>query len=276
MPSEASMTFLDHLEELRRRIIVSVLAIVIFTIVSLWFINPITKILRRPADVPLNTQLANLIDRTFSSDSSFMGFVSIVLRAKASRSEVNFNKPGPGEGIMAFLKIGVTFGALLVSPVVLYQVWAFVFPGLTQQERKFALPLFLIILLFFLVGAIFAYFIVAPVVVEFSAGLFSDAGVENLWSIDRYVSFLTGLLLGFGIAFELPIVMAFLSRIGVINAQGFRERQSYAVVGIFIMAAMLTPADVLSMLLMAIPLILLYQLGIFLAFIVEQEPESYA
>ena len=275
MASDESMGFLDHLEELRRRIIISVIAIAICTLMSWGFIDPVMKILRRPADIPLNAQLANLIDRSVSSDGSFMAFLSIALRAKAA-STVQFNKPGPGEGIMAFLKIGVTFGALLASPVVLYQVWAFVFPALTQQEQKFALPLFLIIVCFFLVGAVFAYFIVLPVVVQFSAGLFSDAGVNNLWSIDRYVNFLAGLMLGFGVAFELPIVMAFLARIGVINAQGFRERQRYAVMCIFVAAALLTPADVLSMLLMAIPLILLYQLGIFLAFLAEQEPENYA
>ena len=233
------------------------------------------EILRRPADIPLNAQLASWIDRSVGSDGSFMAFLSIALRAKAA-STVQFNKTGPSEAIMAFLKIAVTFGILLASPVVLYQVWAFIFPALTQQERKFALPLFLTIVFFFLIGAVFAYFIVLPVVIQFAAGLFSNAGVGNLWSIDRYVGFAAGVMLGFGVAFELPIVMAFLSRIGVINAQGFREQQRYAVMCIFVASALLTPVDVLSMLLMAIPLILLYQLGIFLAFLAEQEPESYA
>jgi sec-independent protein translocase protein TatC len=275
MTPDASMTFLDHLEELRRRIIISAIALGIFAVSSLFFIDPITKILRRPADIPLNMQLAVLIDRTVGSSDSTLGFLSIALKSKAA-SKIKFNKPGPIESIMAYLRISVVCGLLLASPIVVYQVWAFVFPALTQQEKKFALPLFLIIVCFFLVGATFAYFIVLPVVVEFSAGLFSDAGVENLWSIDRYVSFLTGLMLGFGVAFELPIVMAFLSWVGVINAQGFRERQSFAVVGIFLIAALLTPADVLSMLLMAIPLVLLYQLGIFLAFLLERESEDYA
>jgi sec-independent protein translocase protein TatC len=275
MASDESMSFLDHLEELRRRIIISLIAIVICLFISLWFRDQAVEIIRRPADIPLNAQLANWIDRSVGSDGSFMAFLSIALRAKAA-STVQLNKIGPGEAIMAFLKITVTFGVLLASPVVLYQVWAFVFPALTQQERKFALPLFLTIVSFFLVGAVFAYFIVLPVVVQFAADLFSSSGVGNLWSIDRYVSFAAGVILAFGVAFELPIVMAFLSRIGVINAQGFRERQRYAVMFIFVAAALLTPADVLSMLLMAIPLILLYQLGIFLAFLAEQEPESNA
>jgi sec-independent protein translocase protein TatC len=275
MAADASMSFLDHLEELRRRIIISLIAIVICILISLWFRDQAVEIIRRPADIPLNAQLANWIERSVGSDGSFMAFLSIVLRAGAV-STVQLNKPGPSEAIMAFLKIAVTFGVLLASPIVLYQVWAFVFPALTQQERKFALPLFLIIVFFFLVGAVFAYFIVLPVVVQFAAGLFANVGVGNLWSIDRYVGFATGMILAFGVAFELPIVMAFLSRIGIINAQGFRERQRYAVMFIFVAAALLTPADLLSMLLMAIPLILLYQLGIFLAFLAEQEPESNA
>ena len=150
------------------------------------------------------------------------------------------------------------------------------FLALTQQERKFALPLFLTLVVFFLVGVVFAYFIVLPVIVQFAAGIFYSSGVGNLWSIDKYAGFATGILLAFGVAFELPIVMAFLSRIGIINAQGFRERQRYAVMFIFVAAALLTPTDPWSMLLLAIPLILLYQLGIFLAFLAQQEPESNA
>lgn len=275
MAVDASMSFLDHLEELRRRIIISLIAIVICTLISLWLKDPAVEIIRRPADIPLNAQLANWIDRSVGPDGSFIAFLSITLRA-AAVSTVQLNNPGPSEAIMAFLKISITFGVLLASPVVLYQGWAFVFPALTQRERKFALPLFLTIVFFFLVGAIFAYCIVLPVVAQFAAGLFANAGVGNLWSIDKYVSFATNMMLAFGVAFELPIVMAFLSRIGVINAQGFRERQRYAIMFICVAAALLTPADLLSMLLMAIPLILLYQLGIFFAFLAEQEPDSYA
>lgn len=275
MASDASMSFLDHLEELRRRIIISLVAIAVSIFISLWFQRPAVEIISRPVDIPLNVQLANWIDRTVGSDGSFMGFLSIELRAKAANT-VQLNKTGPGEAIMAYIKIAVTFGVLLASPIVLYQVWAFIFPALTQQERKFALPLFLTLVFFFLVGVVFAYFIVVPVIVQFAAGLFYGSGVGNLWSIDKYVSFATGMLLAFGVAFELPIVMAFLSRIGIINAQGFRERQRYAVMFIFVAAAVLTPTDPWSMLLLAIPLILLYQLGIFLAFLAEQEPESNA
>jgi len=271
---DSPMTFWGHLEELRKRLIVVAVAIGIFTVLSLSFSRPIEKVLRFPMETSINNVLAMAIDRTVGAEGSMLGFLSISLRAGGSNVKAELFKVGPVEGIMAYLKISVTCGLLLASPIVLYQMWAFIFPALTQQERRFALPLFFVIVVFFVVGVVFAYLIVTPTVLHFSAKLFPD--MANLWDIEKYVNFMTRLLLGFGIAFELPIVMAFLSWIGVINAQGFRERQSYAVVAIFVMSAMLTPADVVSMLLMAVPLIGLYHLGIFFAFLLERESESYA
>ena len=269
-----SMTFWEHLEELRRRIIISAIAVGISVAASLTFHNFYAKILTLPLNMPINASLATLIDWVGAPEASFFGFLSIVLRASGSTVDAEIIKGGVVEGIMAYIKISFTFGFLMASPVVLYQIWSFIFPALTHREKRYALPLFFVIVFFFVVGAIFAYFIVAPVVIEFSAKLLKD--YANLWELDRYVNFLTRLLIGFGIAFELPIVMAFLSWIGVINSQGFRERRHYAFLGIFVLSAMLTPADPASMLLMAIPLIGLYQLGIFLAFLVESEPETYA
>jgi len=268
------MTFWEHLEELRRRIIVSLISVGIFMILSLSFSKPIERIMKLPLDLSTNRLLAFLIDRIFGQDATFVGFLSISLRASAMGVDAKLIKDGPLEGIMAYLKISITFGILCASPILIYQVWAFVLPAFTTKEKQFALPLFLIIVLFFIIGALFAYFIVAPVVLGFSSKLFE--GTQNLWGIERYFNFLVQLLLGFGIAFELPIVMSFLSFINVINANGFRQKRSVALVGIMVLSAFLTPADVLSMLLMAIPLILLYELGIFFSFLVEQEPEVYA
>ena len=271
---DASMTFWEHLEELRRRLIVIAIAIGAFTFLSLSFSRPIESILRFPMETSINTILAGIIDRTVGAEGSMMGFFSVSLKARASNVEAELLKIGPVEGIMAYLKISITCGLLLASPIVLYQMWAFIFPALTQKERRFALPLFLVIVVFFVVGVVFAYLIVTPTVLHFSANLYPS--MENRWDIGKYVNFITRLLLGFGIAFELPIVMAFLSWIGVIDARGFREKQSHAVVGIFVMSALLTPADPLSMFLMAVPLIILYQLGIFFAFLLERESENYA
>ena len=271
--NEVAMTFWEHLEELRRRIIIAAIAIAAFTVLCLSFSKPIEKVVMFPLQTSMNTLIANAIDATVGGDGSIFGFLAVALRAGASSINAELMKVGPLEGIMAFLRLGVTAGILLALPIIIYQVWAFIFPALNREERRFAVPLFLIIVAFFTIGAIFAYFIVVPVVLQFSAQLFPQ--MENRWDLGNYISLVTKLVLGFGIAFELPIVMAFLSRIGVINARGFREKQNYALLGICVMSALLTPADPWSMLLMAIPLFLLYQLGIFFAYLVEKEQEVY-
>ena len=270
---DVAMTFWEHLEELRRRIIIVAITIGIFTVVCLSFSKPIEKVVMFPLRTSMNSLIANAIETTLGSDGSIFGFLAVTLRAGSSSIDAVLMKVGPLEGIMAFLKLGVTAGILLALPIIIYQVWAFIFPALNREEKRFAVPLFLIIVAFFTIGAVFAYFIVVPVVLQFSAQLFPE--MPNMWDLENYLSLVTKLILGFGIAFELPIVMAFLSRIGVINARGFREKQNYALLGICVMSALLTPADPWSMLLMAIPLFILYQLGIFFAYLVEKEQEVY-
>ncbi len=271
--NDVAMTFWEHLEELRRRIIIAAIAIGVFTVLCLSFSKPIEKVIMFPLRTSMNTLIANAIDTTVGSDGSIFGFLAVTLRAGSSSIDAVLMKVGPLEGIMAFLKLGVTAGILLALPIIIYQVWAFIFPALNREEKRFAVPLFLIIVAFFTIGAVFAYFIVVPVVLQFSAQLFPE--MPNMWDLENYLSLVTKLILGFGIAFELPIVMAFLSRIGVINARGFREKQNYALLGICVISALLTPADPWSMLLMAIPLFILYQLGIFFAYLVEKEQEVY-
>ena len=269
--NEVAMTFWEHLEELRRRIIISAIAIAVFTVLSLSFSKPIEKVIKFPLGTSMNTLIANAIEAMGGSEGSILGFFALALRSGTSSVDAILMKVGPLEGIMAYLKLGITTGILLSLPIVVYHMWAFVFPALNREERRFAMPLFLIIVVFFIFGAAFAYFIVTPVVLQFSAQLLPE--LPNMWDLEKYINFVTRLILGFGIAFELPIVMAFLSRIGVIDARGFREKQSYALLGICVMSALLTPADPGSMLLMAMPLFVLYQLGIFFAYLVEKEVE---
>ena len=165
--SASEMTFWEHLEELRHRLIVSLISVGFFMLLSLSFSRPIERIMKLPLDLSTNKLLAFLIDRIFGQDATFMGFLSISLRASSMGVEAKLIKEGPLEGIMAYLKISITFGILCASPILIYQVWAFVLPAFTAKEKRFALPLFLIIILFFVIGALFAYFIVVPVVLSF-------------------------------------------------------------------------------------------------------------
>ena len=130
-----------------------------------------------------------------------------------------------------------------------------------KSLRQLAVPLFFITIFFFMLGAVFAYFIVVPVVLQFAADLFPE--FKNPWNLKGYISFVTGLTLGFGVAFALPIIMAFLTSIGGIGSQGFRGKQRFALLGICVISALLTPADPVSMLLMAIPLFILIGYFIF-------------
>ena len=269
----AEMTFLEHLEEFRSRVIVSLITVGFFMLISLSFGKPIERILRLPLDLSTNVLLASLIDKINGPSASFFGFLAITLRASASSVNATLMKLSPLSGITTYLKVSMTFGALLASPVVLYQVWAFIMPALTSREKKVLLPLFFIILFFFFGGALFAFFIVVPVVFDFSAQLYPS--MINNWDIEQYFNFILQLLLGFGIAFELPIAMAFLAWIGAIDTNGFQEKRGLATIGIFVLSAFLTPSDPGSMLLMAVPLILLYELGMFFAYLLER-PRGYS
>lgn len=273
MSRSSSMTFVEHLEEFRKRIIVSLIAVLIGTGVSFYLNKRIVTIIKLPLKIDFNNVLADAIDATVGSEGSIMGFVSLALRARSSPVETELFKEGALEGILALLRISLTLGIIFAFPIVIYEVWAFLLPAFTQKERRYAIPLFLIILIFFVVGGLFSYFVVAPVAFHFSASLFP--GIENRWMLGKYISFITQLILGFGVAFELPIVMAFLAKVGIIDANVFRKQRKYAIVLIFVISALLTPADVISMFLMAIPLLGLYQLGIWFAVIFGQETENY-
>jgi len=273
MTRTSTMTFFEHLEELRSRIIVSAIAILIGAGISFYFNKYIVTVLKFPLKIDFNRILASFIDVTFGSEASIMGFLSLALKARSSTVETELFKEGALEGILALLKISLTFGIILAFPIIIYEVWAFILPALNKRERHYAIPLFSIIFIFFAIGSLFSYFVVAPVAFRFSASLFP--GIENRWMLGKYIAFMTQLILGFGLAFELPIVMAFLAKIGIIDANGFRERRRYAIILILVISALLTPADVLSMLLMAFPLLGLYQLGIWFAVIFGQESGNY-
>jgi len=262
---------IPHFEELRRRFIISIAAVLVGVCISLYLNQFIVSALKFPLTFQFNNILASSIEFIFGGKEritgSTIGFITLLLHSKATTINAIIFKEGPLEGIMAFLNISVAFGIFIASPIVLYQIWAFLLPALKKDEKRVALPLFFIIVVFFLSGALFAYIVVTPVVFQFSASLFPE--FENQWMIGNYVGFVIQLMLGFGVGFELPVIMAFLARIGIIDANGFRERRRYAVVLIFVASAILTPMDVLSMFLMAIPLLLLYQLGIWAATFVE-------
>jgi sec-independent protein translocase protein TatC len=162
------------------------------------------------------------------------------------------------------LKVTAMAAFLVALPYVLWQVWAFVAPGLYQHEKRLAIPVIVSSFVFFLIGMTFAYFVVFPVAFGFFAA-YAPAGVTMMTDIDKYLSFVLAMFLAFGVTFEVPVVVIVLVRLGVVTIPKLKSIRSYVIVGAFVAGAIFTPPDVVSQLLLAIPLWLLYELGILMA-----------
>ena len=171
------------------------------------------------------------------------------------------------------MKVTLMVSFLAALPYVLYQAWAFVAPGLYSHEKKLVMPLIFASVVLFFTGMAFAYLIVFPTVFGF-INAFAPEGVAVMTDIDKYLSFVLSTFLAFGITFEVPVIVIVLTRIGIVSVEKLREIRPYVIVGAFVVGAIFTPPDVLSQFLLAVPLWLLYELGIVLAaFIGEPAPE---
>ncbi|MEW6326316.1 MAG: twin-arginine translocase subunit TatC [Thermodesulfobacteriota bacterium] len=229
-----------HLEELRRCLVISFMAIGIGFLFSYAFAQEIFDLLARP-----------------------------LYRLLPPRDVLIFT--GYPEAFFLYLKLAFLAGVVEASPVILYQVWRFIEPGLYEHEKKMAIPFVLASTFFFVCGLLFAYFVVFPVAFKFFLGYNSEY-LSAVPTIGEYFSFATRLLLAFGLVFEFPVVMCFLARMHVVTVSFLRRNRKYAILGIFILAALLTPTpDVVNQLLMAGPLLLLYELSILLIWLMERK-----
>ena len=171
------------------------------------------------------------------------------------------------------LKLAFFVALVLAMPWLLYQAWAFVAPGLYRREKKLALPLLASALALFYAGCAFAYFLVLPMVFGFLAKV-TPAGVAMMTDISAYLDFVLVLFLAFGLAFELPVALVILALLGWVTPAQLREGRGYAIVGIFIVAAIVTPPDVISQLMLAVPMCLLYEAGIIAAALLARRPPA--
>jgi sec-independent protein translocase protein TatC len=162
------------------------------------------------------------------------------------------------------IKLAFFVAVFIAMPFILYQLWAFVAPGLYRHEKKLALPILLSAMVLFYIGCAFAYFLVLPAVFAFMTGI-APAGVAVMPDIGRYLDFVLVLFLAFGLCFEVPVVLIILVSLGVVTPQQLAKSRPYAVVGAFIVAAVLTPPDVFSQMMLAIPMCVLYEIGIIAA-----------
>ena len=231
---EAPMTFLEHLEELRRRFVRIFIACGIGFLACYSFAKPLFSLLMAPLVAVL------------PPDSTLI-FTSLP------------------EGFVTYLKVAAVAGVFAVSPYIFAQIWGFIAPGLYEHERKWMIPLAFLSAFFFVGGALFGYYVVFPFGCEFFMG-FADEFIKPMPTLREYLGFSLKLLFAFGIIFELPLFIFFLARLGVVTAEGLRSKRKYAILVCFICSAILTPPDVMTQTLMAGPLIILYEIGIWVAY----------
>jgi len=177
------------------------------------------------------------------------------------------------EAFFVYMKVGFVASLFLTSPYIFYQIWAFVAPGLYEEERRHIVPLAVFSAFFFLSGAAFCYFAVFPVAFEFFMGFATDT-ILPMPSLNEYLSFALKLLIAFGLIFEMPLFAFLLARIGILTAAHLRRWRRYAIIIIFIVAAILTPPDVVSQLLMAFPMLVLYEVSIWITTIAQKAPKE--
>jgi sec-independent protein translocase protein TatC len=171
---------------------------------------------------------------------------------------------GVAAPVMAPFKLALIVGMFLAAPVVLYQAWAFIAPGLYRHERALALPLLASSVALFYVGAAFAYFLVFPTLFRFFVGA-APQGVQVMTDISAYLDFVLKMFLGFGAAFEVPVVTTLLVLSGMVTPRQLRQARPYVIVGAFVVGMVLTPPDILSQVMLAVPICVLYEIGVWCA-----------
>lgn len=251
---EKEMTFLEHLEELRWHILRSAIAIIVFTILAFVFMEKIYNyVILGPSRPQFWTfrMMCKLAEKT--------GYADLCV------DKIDFSlqsREMAGQFMMAMMSSFIV-GLIFTFPYLFWEVWRFVSPGLKKSEKKAARgAVFFVSVLFFL-GILFGYYIVAPLAINFLANFKLDASISNQFDITSYISVLATLTLACGLAFQLPVIAFVLSKVGIINPSFMKEYRKHAYVLILVLAAIITPSpDIISQVLVSIPLFILYELSI--------------
>ena len=230
MDDQEKIPFTAHLEELRKRLIICFIAIGIGFVLSYGFKEKLFEILTYP-----------------------------LIKAMKSGDKLIFT--GLPEAFFTYLKVAFISGIIFSTPVIFYQFWKFVAPGLYDKEKRLLLPIVALSTFFFIGGAFFGYFIVFPFGFKFFLGFASDT-IRPLPSMREYLSFATKMLLAFGLVFELPLVITFFARMGIVTVDLLKKKRKYAILIIFTVSAIFTPPDVATQIMMAVPLMVLYEISI--------------
>jgi len=243
-PSSLQSPILTHLYELRRRLKIAGIAYLVGVMVLMNFSAPVFDFIASPlrAALPEGTPLVFL------------------------------NAP---DVFFTYLKIALVLSIFATAPVTFYQFWAFVAPGLYQRERRLFVGYFFASLLLLLAGGAFAFYVVFPLIFQFFIG-FSTEHIQAMPAVKEYLSLVLKLLFAFGLSFEIPIIVLVLVRLGLVDIETLASKRRYVIVWAFIMAAILTPPDIISQILLALPMLLLYEVGIWLARLTSAKPVAPA
>lgn len=233
---ERELTVIGHLDEMRRRIIIALAALFCGILACLPFSSAILAILKLPA------------------------------RGAVERL-VYFS---PEEAFMVYMRISMIAGVIVAFPVIAYQAWAFTAPALGRDFKRYAVYFVLGSVLAFAAGCIFAYFVLLPAALQFLLAI-GKSDLEPVISATRYIAFVTGIILACGVVFEMPVAAFFLARTGLINARLLRSKFKYALIAILIAAAIITPTtDVFNMMMLALPMLALYEVSIWVVFFAQK------
>jgi len=240
------MGFLEHLEELRSRLIRCVIAAFAGLLACFAFSKKLFDLLMLP-----------------------------LYRALPEKGSMIYT--APHEAFFTYIKVALVAGIFLTSPYIFYQGWMFIRPGLYAHERKYIIPISFCSALLFVAGSLFGYFVIFPYAYRFFMG-FSDVFISPMITMKEGFSFALRLLIAFGVVFELPLVIFFLARLGLVTPKGLRTKRKYAILAAFMLSAFLTPPDLFTQTFMAGPLIVLYEVGIWIAvfFGKKRAPEGEA
>lgn len=249
---DVKMPFTEHLSDLRKRIIISLIAVLVGFVVAFIYSEDLFRLLTFPLKYSIS----------FSISQPFVYLVEKNIKDNPLPLLIFL---APAEAFWMHMKISMITGFVVSLPVIFFQLWKFVSPGLRHKEKKYVVPFVIIATTFFLIGAAYCFFFVLPFAMGFLL-TYKTASMTPMLSVGKYVDFCLKFILAFGAIFELPIAIIFSTHMGIVNPKTLAKNRKYAILIAFVVAAILTPTpDAFNQTLMAVPMIVLYEVGVFIS-----------